>query len=43
MEGLRQDSLMFFNFEVARIVSIIMIITGICILFFNKKKEYYDK
>ena len=43
MEGLRQDSLMFFNFEVARIVYIIMIITGICILFFNKKKEYYDK
>lgn len=43
MEGLRQDSLMFFNFKVARIVSIIMIIIGICILFFNKKKEYYDK
>lgn len=43
MEGLRQDSLMFFYFKVARIVSIIMIIIGICILFFNKKKEYYDK
>lgn len=43
MEGLRQDSLMFFNLKVAQLVSIIMIIIGICILFFNKKKEYYDK
>ncbi|MBQ9071529.1 MAG: prolipoprotein diacylglyceryl transferase [Bacilli bacterium] len=32
IEGLRQDSLMLFNFKVAQIVSIIMILIGICLL-----------
>ena len=39
IESLRQDSLMFFDFKVAQIVSIIMLVLGI-LLFINSFKEY---
>lgn len=38
IESLRQDSLMFINFKVAQIVSILMIIIGIIIFIYSLKK-----
>lgn len=44
VEGLRQDSLMFFNIKIAQLVSIIMILTGIIFIIVSniKKVPYYD-
>ena len=41
IEGMRQDSLIFFNLKIAQIVSIIMVIIGIILLF--KDSRTYDK
>lgn len=41
VESLRQDSLMLGNIKVAQLVSILMIIIGIIILLYKKKKEKY--
>lgn len=41
IEGMRQDSLMFFNLKIAQVVSIIMIIIGVVLLI--KCRRIYDK
>ncbi len=43
IEGLRQDSLMFFQFKIAQIVSLLMVIIGVIILLILRKKNEYDK
>ena len=48
IEGLRTDSLMFFNFKIAQIVSLILIISGLIILIVKSKgtvfnNQYNDK
>ena len=48
IEGLRQDSLMFFNLKIAQIVSIVMLIVGIYLMirpyiFTKNKMKYNDK
>lgn len=43
IEGLRTDSLMFIGLRAAQIVSIIMIILGILIFIFSKKKYYHKE
>ncbi len=43
IEALRTDSLMLFNLKVAQLVSIVMIIIGVLIIFFNRfKKGTFD-
>ena len=42
IESLRQDSLMFFNFKVAQIISVVMIVVGI-ILFIQTLRSNYDQ
>ena len=42
IEASRTDSLMFLNFKVAQIVSIILIIVGIVILILNFRKNKYE-
>lgn len=39
VEGLRTDSLMFLSLKVAQIISIIMLIIGICLLIYSFKKQ----
>ena len=43
IESLRTDSLMFFSFKIAQIVSVIMIIIGIVILIKSKKHNFYKE
>lgn len=43
IEGLRTDSLMFFNLRIAQIVSILFFISGIVILILSKKKGCYNR
>ena len=43
IEGLRTDSLMFFNLRIAQIVSLLFFICGIVVLILSKKKGYYNK
>ena len=45
IESLRTDSLMLFNFKVARIISIILFIVGLILIInnrINKNKKYYN-
>lgn len=44
IEGLRTDSLMFFNLKIAQIISLVMVIFGIILLIYSliKNKKYHD-
>lgn len=43
IEGLRTDSLMIGNFKIAQIISIIMVLFGICFFWIQKKANNYNK
>ena len=43
IEGLRQDSLMFFNLKIAQVVSIIMCISGVLLFLYPYLRRKYDK
>ena len=44
VEGMRTDSLMLFDFRIAQIVSIIMVLIGICLFIYSYKKSLkYDE
>ena len=42
IEASRTDSLIFFGFKIAQIVSVIMIIIGICLIINSAKKSKYE-
>ena len=41
IESFRTDSLMFFSFKIAQIVSLFMVISGICLFIYSKRNEKY--
>lgn len=43
IESLRTDSLMFFSFKIAQIVSIVMIVIGIVIMIKSRKNDFYKE
>ncbi len=43
IESFRTDSLMLFSFKIAQIVSLFMVVSGICLFVYSKKNEKYKK